>query len=155
MRPADVARALGVSRQTVSYHLKRGSTEGWESPAARAASKIPWGDLPAEIIAENSGPYRRCRDHLLYMETGGEGMHREALRRLRNWYERLTTWNEVLEYDPSIPPSREIKYGRFAYRVRQKPDKDLIIRPNKYTKLSPEDKELWRLPAPELWPVVD
>jgi hypothetical protein len=153
-RPADVARALGVSRQVVSYHLKTGSTDGWEAPAAVAASKLPWEDVPQDVI-RTSWPYRYARDHLLYMDTGGEGMSEEALYRLRRWYERLSEWNEVLEYDPNIRPSHGMKQGHFAYREREARDGDRILRENKYTKLNAADRTLWRLPDRELWPVVD
>jgi hypothetical protein len=156
MKPADVARALGVSRQVVSYHLKReaGTTQDWESPAAVAASKLPWDDVPADVV-RNAAPYRLAREHMLYMDTAGEGMSDDQLTRLRLWYERLTEWSEVLEYDPRIEPYHGMKYGCFRYVAREKRDHDLILRVNEYTKLGKADKVIWRLPAREKWPAVE
>ncbi len=153
MSQADVARALGVSRAVVNYHLKHGSTEGYTDPATKAAARLPWDDVPGEV-KRNSEPYRRLRDHVLYMDTGGAGMAPERLRRLRQWYEMLADRNEVLEYSPGIEPHHGSKYGHFAYRNRGRQDRDLILRINEYTKLSKAEKELWRLPDRELWPAA-
>lgn len=153
LKPAEVARKLGVSRQVVSYHLKHGSTEGWESPAAVAASKLPWKDVPQEVVRDVDA-YHSCRDHVRYMDTDGEGMSATQLRRLRRWYELLTAMDEVVEYSPEIKPNRSSKHGYFHYVPRTARDGDLILRTNKYTRLSKADKELWRLPDREDWPAA-
>lgn len=152
----EVADQYGVTPAAISNKLVRaGISVRKFSPASRAAEKLPFKDVPPNVVRA-AWPYRLCRAHVQYMTFGGEGLTDKQLKELRAWYERLSTWNEILEYGPHIPPSPGARTGYFAYRPREAQDDNLIIRENHYIKsLSDEERSLWKLPDPRLWPVVE
>jgi hypothetical protein len=81
------------------------------------------------------------------MATGGKGMSKDKLSRLRYWYRKLREENLVLEYDPDIAPIKGVSNkGGFVYRERLRSDADLLIRVNQYTTLTPEGRLIWCLP---------
>jgi hypothetical protein len=140
---SDIARMHGVSRQYIN----------WIETNYGGVSKTPRQATKDSFPYETGGGYhgsiieRLLRHHLEYMATGGKGMSRDKLQRLRSFYTKLQRDNTVVVFDPEILPSEGNKFGGFAYVGRLDTDEGLIIRVNQYTKpLSPEDKELWRMP---------
>ncbi|AGI61752.1 transcriptional repressor [Mycobacterium phage BTCU-1] len=90
----------------------------------------------------------RLREHGEYMATGGVGMDELKLSRLRGFYKKLR--DQVLEYDPNIPPIEGVsRQGGWAYRPRKPEDGDLLIRVNDYTDLTDEGRMIWRFPPRE------
>jgi hypothetical protein len=87
------------------------------------------------------------RDHGEYAATGGKGMSKDKLDRLRSFYRKLRTENLVLEFDPSIEPIPGVSSrGGFAFRERTEADGDLLIRVNGHTFMTDEARMIWRLP---------
>ena len=139
---SDIARIYGVTRAYVSW-VKHQTQSFSRTPREAVMDHFPWRTT-AEF--HESSPYKRARDHLEYMATGGKGMSHDKLRRLRWFYDYLERDNVVLEFDPDIPPSEGIQTGGFAYQPRRKDDGDLIIRVNEHTTLTEEGRMLWRFP---------
>lgn len=146
----EAAEALGVSKQLANYHLHN-TGPGYTSPARAARESMPWKDIQPEHI-HGATPYARAAWHAEYIATGGEGMSKNKLRYLRQWYQRLTKYNEVLVYDPAIPPHRGVATGGWDYVPREESDGELLFRANEYTTVTDETKVDWRLPDEEDWP---
>jgi hypothetical protein len=141
---SDIARMFGVTRQAVSWH--KHNYGGVLTPREEALKHFPW-KVPARFA--QAAPYRYMRDHAEYMATGGKGMSEYKFRRLRAFYRKLRE-GKVVEYDPALPPERDVAHtGGFAYRTRLESDGDLIIRVNEHTTLTDEGKLLWRMPPVE------
>jgi hypothetical protein len=147
----DVALHFGVKRQAVSQMMKRHGIRRNPTPREVALEHYPW----ETGVAFNDAYENRCmRDHAELMATGGKGMSEWKLERLRKFYKLLQENDEVIEFDPSIPPPerREANFngprsvGGFAWRKRRPSDGDLIIRVNKHTKLTEQGRMLWRFP---------
>jgi transcriptional regulator with XRE-family HTH domain len=149
MNQAEIAEALGVTRQAVSY-IKRGSAKTprnehfLQTPREVAMESYPWKRVPREH--SQSELDKRLRDHAEYMATGGKGMSERKLYRLVLFYRRLQTKHLVVEYHPDIPPSAENKYGGYAYRPREPRDGELIIRVNDRAEMSDTAWVIWRFP---------
>lgn len=141
---SEIARQYGVTRQYVSWIKKRYG--GRLTPTEQVLAHFPWQVNATQL---QGVPYRRLRDHGEFMATGGVGMSHEKLRRLKAFYKRLKDENVVVEFDPNIPPSEGIKHGGFAFRPRTPDDKDLLIRVNEFTNLTPQGEIIWRFPPIE------
>jgi hypothetical protein len=139
---SEIAEMYGVTRQAVSWH----KVEYGGHLTTRQVVNLHW---PWETTNAHSktSVYMRMRDLGEYMATGGKGMSFGKLRRLRGWLIFLRDNDVVLEFDPDIPPQPGFApSGGFAYRKRCKSDGDLVIRKNKYTRLTPEGKMIWKFP---------
>jgi hypothetical protein len=149
----QIAAHFGVTRQAVSQMMKRHGITVAATPRQIALENYPW-----ETGVEFNDAYenRLMRDHAEYMATGGKDMAEWKLERLRKFYERLQENDEVIEFDPTLPPipspkvwefgQERTQVGGFAWRKRQPSDGDLIIRVNRYTKLTDQGRMLWRYP---------
>lgn len=141
MFPSPV-RAGPVSRQAVSYHKNRYG--GTMTPREIVGQHWPF-KVPAEM--SQTAPYKRLRDHGEYFATGGKGMSRDQLNRLRAFYRKLRDEGLVVEFDPAIPPIPGVSNkGGWAYRPRKPKDDDLLIRVNEHTHLTEYGKRIWRFP---------
>jgi hypothetical protein len=136
---SEIARQFGVTRQAVSYHVRKYG--GTLTPRQKALESWPWM-VPVRFSTQV--PYKRLRDHGEYYATNGEGMSPEKLSLLRLFYQRLEGF--VIEFDPNLPPSEGVGIGGFAYRERLDSDADLLIRVNDHTYLSEEGLKVWRMP---------
>ncbi|UYP18755.1 XRE family transcriptional regulator [Rhodococcus sp. Z13] len=140
---SDIARMYGVTRQYVSW-IKH-TYGGHLTPRERIMREFPW-KVPTAMTQQS--PYRRLREHGEYVVTGGKGMDRVKLTRLRGFYAKLR--DHVLEFDPFIPPQPGVaNRGGFAYRPRLDSDGDLLIRVNEHTNLTERGREIWRFPDVE------
>lgn len=145
MSQSEIAALFNVTKQAVSYH--KVVYNGSKTPREIVLEHFPW--KVSEPMLQ-CAPYKRLRDHGEYMATGGKGMSKDKLDRLRSWYRKLREDDVVLEFDPDIPPIKKVSNkGGFAYRPRRKSDNDLLIRVNKHTKLTSEGKLIWRFPPKE------
>lgn len=131
---SEIARMFGVTRQAVSYHVRKYG--GTLTPRQKALESWPF-IVPAKLCFTSA--YRRLRDHAEYWATNGEGMSFEKLSKLRGFYKRLET--QVVEYVPG---------EGFVYRERLESDGDLLIRVNQHTHLSDEGLKVWVMP--QVWP---
>lgn len=139
---SDIASMYNVTRQAVSWHLK--TYGGRLSPRQVVDEAWPWKTGHGH---DKAVPYKRLRDHGEFMQTDGERMSDDKMRRLRSWWKKLREENVVVEFDPSIAPvSRVSPNGGFAYRDRVKEDGQLLIRVNNFTSLSEDGKRIWRWP---------
>lgn len=142
MNQSEIAELFGVTKQAVSYH--KITYEGYRTPREVVLDNFPW-QVP-EAMCQTS-PYRRMRDHGEYMATGGRGMSKDKLKRLRSFYKKLRDEGLVLEFDPTLSPIPGVSNkGGFAYRPRKRSDADLLIRVNKYTTLTAEGRLIWCFP---------
>lgn len=139
----QIAEMYGISRQRVSQ-IKQKWANYYKSPRERAKEIFPF-DVPRDPF-QKSAADKRLRDHAEYALTGGKGMNKEKLQRLRWFYNRLRRENVILVFDPAIPPSREVSTGGYAYVPRTRDDDDYIVRFNEDCDLSEEEKMLWRFP---------
>lgn len=140
LNQSEIGRLFGVTRQAVSFHVRKYG--GTLSPRQKALESWPWM-VPSRFGQQ--AVYRRLRDHGEYMATGGEGMGYTKLSLLKGFYERLR--DQVVEFDPDLPPSEDISVGGFAYRERLPEDGDLLIRVNRHTHFSDEGRKVWVMPA--------
>lgn len=142
MNQSEIAELFGVTKQAVSYH--KITYEGYRTPREVVLDNFPW-QVP-EAMCQTS-PYRRMRDHGEYMATGGRGMSKDKLKRLRSFYKKLRDEGLVLEFDPTLSPIPGVSNkGGFAYRPRKRSDADLLIRVNEYTTLTAEGRLIWCFP---------
>nr|WP_090281499.1 helix-turn-helix transcriptional regulator [Mycolicibacterium komanii]CRL77976.1 hypothetical protein CPGR_04982 [Mycolicibacterium komanii] len=140
---SDIARMYGVSRQYISWikHYYGGRL----TPREQVLQHFPF-QVPTKM--GQTSPYRRLREHGEYMATGGVGMDKVALGRLRGFYKKLQ--DKVLEFDPTIPPIPGVSsQGGWRYVPRLPTDHDLLIRVNEYTQLTQEGRMIWRFPPVE------
>jgi transcriptional regulator with XRE-family HTH domain len=136
---SEIARLFGVSRQAVSYYVRKYG--GTLTPRQKALEAWPWM-VPVRFSTQV--PYKRLRDHGEFYATAGKGMSSEKISLLRSFYQRLEF--QVVEFDPEFGPSEGVGLGGFAYRERLESDEDLLIRVNSHTHLSDEGIKVWRLP---------
>lgn len=94
--------------------------------------------------------YQMLRDHLEYLVTGDADMPDWKRKKLRNFYRHLELNGLVVEYSPDIPSNEHAVNGGFIYRERTAADENLILRKNRHTRLSEENKQHWMMP--EQWP---
>jgi hypothetical protein len=140
---SEIARKYGVTRQYVS--LIKQYYGGSLTPREQVLKHFPF-QVPT--LMGQTSPYRRLREHGEYMATGGVGMDKVTLGRLRGFYRKLR--DQVLEFDPNIPPIPGVSsQGGWAYRKRLSGDDDLLIRVNEYTDLTEIGKMIWRFPPVE------
>ncbi|WP_237072135.1 XRE family transcriptional regulator [Mycobacterium avium] len=148
MSQAHIARIFGVSRQAVHdmcvrYGIKR------ETRQELLTEADVW---PYKVSRELSNQYlfQLLRYHAQYMLTQGKGMTKNQLARLRAFHRKLRDENQVVEYDPDIPPEPGVSpQGGFAYRKRRKSDRGLIIRVNGHTNITEQGREIWVFPDQE------
>lgn len=142
---SEIARMFGRTRQAVSWHKVQYG--GRMTPREEIHQHFPW-QVPAE--QGQSSPYRRMRDHGEYIATGGVGMSKDKLNRLRAFYNKLRDEDLVLEFDPDLPPIEGVSNkGGFAFRQRVPADEDLLIRVNEHTRLTEKGRLIWRFPPVE------
>lgn len=140
---SEIARMFGVTRQYVSW-IKH-TYGGHLTPREQVLQHFPW-EVPAVLTQQS--PYRRLREHGEYVATGGVGMDKIKLGRLRGFYNKLR--DHVIEFDPEIPPQPGFaNRGGFALRPREEADGDLLIRVNEHTTLTDEGRMIWRFPPRE------
>lgn len=138
---SEIAEAWGVTRQYVSWIVH--TYGGRQTPRQATMREFPF-KVPVEM--GQCSPYRNLRNHGEYVATGGIGMSFDKVNRLRGFYKRLE--NEVLEFDPNLPPIEGVSpAGGWAYRPRTPEDGNLLIRVNEYTDLSDVGRMIWRLPS--------
>ncbi|AEJ92363.1 transcriptional repressor [Mycobacterium phage DroogsArmy] len=140
---SEIARKYGVTRQYISWikHYYGGRL----TPREVVMQHFPF-QVPTEM--GQTSPYRRLRDHGEYMATGGVGMDKVTLGRLRGFYKKLQ--DQVLEFDPNIPPIPGVSNkGGWRYVPRTADDGDLLIRVNDYTDLTEQGRMIWRFPLVE------
>lgn len=141
---SEIAQMYGVTRQYVSW-IKH-TYGGRLTPREQVLKHFPF-QVPADL---QTSPYKRLRDHGEYVQTGGVGMSKDKLERLRWFYRKLRDNNLVLEFDPKIKPKAGVSNkGGWAFRKRMPSDADLLIRVNKHTRLTEEGKMIWRFPPVE------
>lgn len=140
---ADIAEIFGVTRQYISK-VKFQTTDFSQTPREVAMESFPWKSVPAEF--QRSALNKRLRDHAEYVATGGDGMTRYKLDRLRSFYKKLQDEGLVVEFDPEIPPHDGNKHGGYAYRQRLETDGELIIRVNQLAEMTPTAYVVWRYP---------
>lgn len=140
-----IAEEYGVSKQRVSQVSKMEAAQPFRPHRSVLRETYwPFGAIPYHFTHANQ--HKRLSDHLSYVTPDSE-LSKPALDRLRGFYKRLIDNDEVVEYDPDIPPSEDNVYGGWAYRPRIPADGDLIIRENQYTRpLYPADRVIWRIP---------
>jgi transcriptional regulator with XRE-family HTH domain len=136
---SEIARLFGVSRQAVSYYVRKYG--GTLTPRQKALEAWPWM-VPVRFSTQV--PYKRLRDHGEFYGTAGKGMSSEKLSLLMAFYKRLES--QVVEFDPDFGPSDGVGLGGFAYRERLDSDEGLMIRVNQHTYLSDEGRKVWLLP---------
>lgn len=142
LNQSQIAELFDVTRQAVSYH--KVVYNGTLTPREEVKKHFPW-KISSKI--QQQSPCRRLRDHAEYMATGGKGMSKFKLERLRAFYKKLIEEDVVVEYNPLLPPIPGVaNLGGFAFRPRIKRDGDLIIRKNPWTTLTPEGRMIWRMP---------
>lgn len=108
----------------------------WPTPREAAAESFPWKHVAEPF---NDSPIAGLlRDHGEYMATGGEGMPRKQLARLRGFYLTLRDKRMVVEFRPAL--------GGYTYRARRDADGDLIIRVNELAEMTPTAEVIWRFP---------
>ena len=145
---SDIARLKGVSRQRVSFLSKQSNVF---PKTARETMKehYPW---------DTSGGFfhhyvdLRMRDHGEWIWTDGKALSEDRRKKLRYFYNSLANNDQVIEFDPHLPPSGQSSIGGFAYRPRVATDGHLMIRVNEYTTLTDVGESLWRMPEREEWP---
>ncbi|GAT16647.1 helix-turn-helix domain-containing protein [Mycolicibacterium thermoresistibile] len=139
---SEIARRYGVTRQYISW-IKY-NYDGRLTPTEQLLQQHFPFQVPTEM--GQTSPYRRLRDHGRYVATWGVGMDNGTLGRLRGFYRKLQ--DQVLEFDPNIPPIPGVSSkGGWRYVPRTADDGDLMIRVNDYTELTDEGRRVWRLPA--------
>lgn len=139
----QIAEMYGISRQRVSQ-IKYKWGQYTLSPRERAKEIFPF-KVPRDPF-QRSAADKRLRDHAEYAITGGAGMSKEKLQRLRWFYEKLRRTNTILIFGLHIPPSPQVSTGGYAYVPRTPEDDDFIVRFNEDCELSEEEKLLWRFP---------
>lgn len=139
---AKIAEMHGVTPQYISW-IKKEYGGVTESPWDSRHELWPWKSTEFHLAA----PELRLRDHLRYRSSGTKGMSEKRIQLLRGFYKRLRENNEVVEFDPTIPPHKGVFTGGWAYRPRVESDGELIIRVNEHTKdLTERMKMIWRFP---------
>ncbi|MEU4709481.1 hypothetical protein AB0G00_23890 [Nocardia salmonicida] len=137
---AEIAELRGKTRAAVSYHLSR---------ADKTRNRAP--DFPFKVPAKfQNKPYKLLRDHAEYIVSKGKVKWPERrLNRLLGWHNRLRRDNEVLEYNPNIPPGvgDPRSGGGWQYVKRTATDANLIIRVNEFTTMTPRAREIYILPS--------
>lgn len=146
LNDTEVAKVLGITKQGVSWHLRRA---GVKTLSERVREYMPWEITGPQV---KTNPYRQLRLHLEYREAGVSGISEGDRQRLRDLYRRLEEFSVVVRFDPDIPPYPGQKYGGFEFVPREESDGDLILRVDKHTKIPADGRERWSLPAREDWP---
>ena len=144
---AEVARLHGVSRQTINKKLRHEDHgEPYETPYRGLIRLLNNTITGIELKHKESSGYKRLTNHLEFVATEGRHMSKAKLKALGHWYKNLIDTNTVLMFDPTIPPRPYSKNGGWEYVPRQEKDKDLLIRVNQYVDMTPEAKEVLRMP---------
>lgn len=145
LNQTQIAEMYGVTRSYISWVVR--TYGGTLTPRQQAAENWPW-DVPQPM--SKASCYRRLREHMEYMVTGGRGMPEDQLSRLRGFYKKLRDENVVVEFDPNLPPEEGVSpTGGFAYRNRLPEDDDLLIRVNEFTNLTEQGRRIFRFPRRE------
>ncbi|AUV62029.1 hypothetical protein KIV63_gp15 [Mycobacterium phage SWU2] len=106
--------------------------------------KVSYNPRRAGAFTVNDQPVDAA-DYIHFAATGGVGMDKVRLGRLRSFYKKLQ--DQVLEFDPAIPPIPGVSNkGGWRYVPRTADDGDLLIRVNDYTDLTEQGRMIWRLP---------
>ncbi|WP_165960630.1 helix-turn-helix domain-containing protein [Actinocrispum wychmicini] len=145
----QIAIEHNISKQTVSA-LAKDAPNRVKTPRQAVQENFPWPDMASQF--KETSHYRQVVLHGEYIATGGEGMSRDKLARVVSFYKRLRDDNVVIVFDPEIPPSSN-KAGGWGYLPREEGDADLILRVNRYTVMTDEGREIWRMPAVD--PIID
>lgn len=139
----QIAKILGVSPSYITW-IAREYGGVVPSPRDTKNEMWPWA-VPSEF--RTAAPALRLRDHLDVASGGGKNLSPKRRALLRGFYKRLLENNEVVEFDPTIPPHEGVFTGGWAYRPRTEADGELLIRVNEYTKpLTERMKLIWRFP---------
>ncbi|AGK88000.1 transcriptional repressor [Mycobacterium phage Severus] len=140
---SDIAKMYGVTRQYVSWI--KSYYGGRLTPREEVLQHFPF---QVSAYQSQTSPYRRLREHGEYMATGGVGMDKIKLGRLRGFYAKLR--DHVLEFNPEFPPEPGVSSrGGWRYVPRVSDDDDLLIRVNEYTDLTERGAMIWRFPPVE------
>ena len=132
LNQSEIAEVYSVTKQYVSW-IKH-TYGGKMTPRETVKKEFPF-QVPSEMA--QASPHRRLRDHGEFMATGGKGMDEDKKARLRTFYKKLREENLVVEFDPTIPPIPGVSTkGGWAFRRRVSGDGELLIRVNKYTRLT-------------------
>lgn len=140
----EISDLYGVTRQAVSDKWRKYGGE--LSARQRVKKAMPFTN---EGKFSRAYPLQMLRDHAEFVLEGRvDKWSTKRVERLRAFYKRLRDNNEVVEYDPDIPPNPGVsKPGGFAYRAREPRDGNLLIRVNEYTNPTEyEGKNVWQFP---------
>lgn len=142
LNDSEIASVVRLTPQAVS-RFKNTHARHLRSP--REVAKDMWPmDVPYNFV--QCSPYKRLRDHLEYMATGGKGMAKYKLERLRWFYRRLYDHNLILTYDPSTPPNRWAKTGGWDFVQRTDADGELVLRESEHVHMSPVRRIMFEFP---------
>lgn len=132
LNDSQIAGVVQLTPQSVS-RFKNKHAQHLRTP--REVAKDAWPlEVPYRFV--QCSPYKRLRDHLEYMATGGRGMAEYKLKRLRWFYKRLESFGLVVEYDPDIQPNPDANTGGWQFVQRNDSDGDLILRVNQHVQMT-------------------
>lgn len=138
----EIAKMFDVNETYVSWIKSQYPVQ--KSPREMVNDLWPW-DSGEKF--HPAAPSLRLRAHLRYRAYGQEGLTQNESYLLKGFYNRLRKHNLVVEFDPTIPKSKGVYTGGWAYRPREDRDGNLIIRVNEYTKdLNEEARMVWEFP---------
>lgn len=150
MKNQDIARAFNITPSAVSHMITR---YGLETPQTKAQRLWPWKIEGSDML--HAAACEHLRRHVAWMTDGRKGMSLIRRTRLRNFYEKATADDFVVEFNPAFPPVKGISAaGGWAYQKREKRDGDMIVRVNDLVVAEVDDefREFWSIPDKGEWP---
>jgi hypothetical protein len=139
----QIAEKYQVSSQAVSAMKRYGGRKFSTTPREDAREKYPWNVPDAQ---QDCWIDKRLRDHGEYQTTGGKGMTRDKLRRLRWFYDQLERDEVVVEYRPDNPPNEHAAHGGYRFVPREGSDGELIVRVDEDTRMDRAGRQIWTMP---------
>lgn len=141
---ADIARQYGVTRQYVHKFAKQG---GHDALVTKVTENFPW-KITDKMYSNTVYQHLRLLGHFQLDPTA---LSESSKAKVTSFLRKLTTFNRVVDYDPSYPAIPGISNTPgFAYRPRHPRDEDYVIKIRPGVRLTNIGKEIWRLP--EKWP---
>lgn len=129
---SDIARAFGVTRQAVSFHVRKYG--GTLTPRQKALEHFPFV-VKGDVLQKHT-VCQRLRDHAEYFVTGGEDMSFDKYRHLPGFYRKLQ--GLVVEFTPD---------EGFVFTERLDSDEGLMIRVNEHAHVSEFGRKMWMAPT--------
>lgn len=150
MKNVEIAEAFNLTKSAVSHMVAR---YGLETPQTKGQRLWPWKIEGSGLL--HAAACEHLRRHVAWMTDGRTGMSLVRKIRLRNFYQKVTEDNFVVEFNPAFPPVKGVSSaGGWKYQKRTKDDGDLIIRVNHLctAKVDDEFREFWSIPDDGEWP---